>query len=234
MSALWKLLAGSYQQTDSLSDPFSTWVLILLPFETHTRILHLWVQQKQEKRFLYYQSLEWNILQQYSPRQLYLTKFTSCFGDLAHRQGVSSPSLIWSGAAAALDFWTVSPCSKFHCKFPLCLPHFPDHQLLNAKHNTCPTIQLLWWWHANFCNKCTTQIVELPAHQLLQENSPGLPKSFPMLGGLRWPQRAVVGTFDLCGQWWGHSFFCWFVCQIVIWGFLLLGWVFSQWGKKLL
>lgn len=62
--------------------------------------------------------------------------------------------------------------------------------------------------------------------------SPELPKSFLMLRGLHRPQQAVVGTFDLCGQWWGHSFFCCFVCHIMTWGFLLLGWVFSQLGKK--
>lgn len=105
-----------------------------------------WVQQTQEKRSCYYWVWSDTTV---SPRQLHLTKFTSCFGDLAHRHGVSYPSLIWSGAAAAaLDFWTVSPCLKFHFKFPPCLPRFPDHQLLNAKHNTCPTIQLLWGWHA--------------------------------------------------------------------------------------
>lgn len=62
--------------------------------------------------------------------------------------------------------------------------------------------------------------------------SPNLPKNFPMLRGFHWPLQAVVGTSDLCGQWWGHSFFCWFVCQTMIWGFLLLGWVFSQWEKS--
>lgn len=102
------------------------------------------------KAILVLQGSEWsNTLQQYSPRQLQPTKFTSCFGDLAHRQGVSYPSLIWLGAAAALDFWTVSPCLKLHFKLPPCLPHFPDYQSLNAKQNTSPIIQLLWWGHAN-------------------------------------------------------------------------------------
>lgn len=112
-------------------------VWILLPFKTHTRILHLLSSTNMRKAILVLQSSEWyNTLQQYSARQLHLTKFTSCFGDLAHRQGVSYSSLIWSRAAAALDFWTVSPCLKFHFTFPLCLPHFPDHQLFNAKQNT--------------------------------------------------------------------------------------------------
>lgn len=172
--SLWKVLAGSYQQTDSLSDLF---LLIFLPFETHTRILQLLSSTNVRKTILVLGSSKWyNTLQQYSPRQLYLTKFTSCFGDLAHRQGVSYSSLIWSGAAAALDFWTVSPCLKSHFPFPPCLPHFPDHQSFNAKQNTFLIILLLWWWHANFCNKCTTQILEFPAHQLLQENFPRSPQ----------------------------------------------------------
>lgn len=217
------------QQTDSLSDLLLLPVLILLHFETHTRILHLLSSTNMRKAILVLRSWEWyNTLQQYSPRQLHITKFTSCFGDLAHRQGVSYPSLIQSGAAAALDFWTVSPCLKFHFKLPPCLPHFPDHQLFNAKQNTCPILQLLWWWDANFCNKCTKQILELPAHQLLQD--------FP-----RSPQCSEAST--------GHSKL-WLGllscvdsdevipppagCQIMIWGFLLLGWGFFPVGKRLL
>lgn len=110
-----------------------------------------WEQQTWKRRFWYYRARSgYNTLQQHSPRQLHLTKFTSCFGDLAHRQGISYPSLIWLGAAAAMAFWTVSTYLKFHFLF---LPASATLSRLPVikckKQNTCPIIQLLWWWHTN-------------------------------------------------------------------------------------
>lgn len=59
MSALWKLLASSYQQTDSLSDTSSTSNFDSPPFETHTRILHLLRATNMKKAILVLQSSEW-------------------------------------------------------------------------------------------------------------------------------------------------------------------------------
>lgn len=139
-----------------------------------------WEQQTWKRRFWYYRARSGcNTLQQHSPRQLHLTKFTSCFEDLAHRQDISYPSLIWLGAAAALAFWTVSTYLKFHFIFPPRLPHFPDYQSLNAKSKIHVQSYSCYGDGIQTCTRCTTQTLELPEHQLLQENFPKSPQELP-------------------------------------------------------
>lgn len=137
--------AATSRQTDSLSDPFST-----SSFDSP----HLWNPHKNPSPFEFNKHkksdlgiTELGVIQQYHQgnyisQNLLLVLVTWLTDTVFLTLHLFDQEMLQ-------QLWIVSPCLKFHFKFPPCLPRFPDHQLLNAKHNTCPTIQLLWGWHAD-------------------------------------------------------------------------------------